>query len=110
MPLTDTRLRERGYNQALLLAQGLSQILQIPCLTDQLERTRHTARQSDLCEKERWTNILGAFKMKPLSAVKGQKLLLVDDLLTTGSTASEAAKTLKAAGTVKVGIIVLSLA
>ena len=110
MPLTPTRLRERGYNQALLLAEGLSQILRLPCLTDQLERVRHTPRQSDLGEKERWTNILGAFRMKPLSAIAGKKIILVDDLLTTGSTASQAAQTLMAAGAVKVGIIVLSLA
>ena len=110
MPLTQTRLRERGYNQALLLAEELSQILRLPCLTDQIERIWHTARQSDLGEKERWTNILGAFRMKPLSTVTGLKILLVDDLLTTGSTASEAARTLKAAGAIKVGIIVLSLA
>ncbi|MBF0122462.1 MAG: ComF family protein [Candidatus Omnitrophica bacterium] len=110
MPLTPTRLRERGYNQALLLAEGLSQILHLPCLTDQLERIGHSTRQSDLGEKERWTNVRGAFRMKPLSTVKDKKIILVDDLLTTGATASEAAHVLKTAGAVKVGIIVLSLA
>ncbi|MBF0569284.1 MAG: ComF family protein [Candidatus Omnitrophica bacterium] len=110
MPLTPTRLRERGYNQAQLIAEGLAELLSIPCLTGELLRVKHTPRQSDLDEKERWTNIRGAFRIKNLSLFKEKKILLVDDLLTTGATASEAARTLKAAGAVKVGVIVLAIA
>lgn len=110
IPLTATRQRERGYNQALLFAEGLSQILHIPCLADQIQRHRHSARQSDLREKERWTNIQGAFRINPLSTATGKNILLVDDLLTTGATASEAARTLRSAGAGKIGLIVLSLA
>ncbi len=110
IPLTSTRQRERGYNQALLFAKELSQILNIPCVADQLLRPGHGARQSDLREKERWTNIQGAFRINPLSTATGKNILLVDDLLTTGATASEAARTLRSAGAGKIGLIVLSLA
>jgi ComF family protein len=113
IPLTPVRQRERGYNQALLLAEGLSQLTGIPCLTDILIREKHAPQQSSLGEKERWTNIRGAFRINPAFAPKmlyTNRLLVVDDLLTTGATASEAARTLKAAGATKVGVIALAIA
>jgi ComF family protein len=110
MPLTSVRLRERGYNQALLLAESLSQVTGIPCVTDILSRARHTPQQSTLGEKERWTNIKGAFRINSRSSIKDKKYIVVDDLLTTGATASEAAKTLKKAGAARVGVIAFSIA
>lgn len=109
VPLTSTRLRERGYNQAGLLAGEISEILKIPCVTNQLERVKHSSRQSQLGEKERWTNIQGAFRIKNSLLIKNRNILLVDDLLTTGATASETARTLKGAGAVKIGVITLSI-
>jgi len=110
MPLTPVRLRERGYNQALLLAESLSQVTGIPCLTDILSREKNAPQQSTLGEKERWTNVKGAFKINSRSSVKDKEYIVVDDLLTTGATASEVAKTLKKAGAARVGVIAFSIA
>jgi ComF family protein len=110
VPLHPARLRERGYNQASLIAKILSEAITIPLAPNELERVRHTPRQSELGQKDRFTNIQGAFKMKPSSELMGKRIILVDDLLTTGATASEAAKTLKAAGAVEVTVIALSIA
>lgn len=110
IPLTSTRLRERSYNQAEILAQEFSKIIGKPILTHCLQRVKHTPRQSDLSQKLRRTNILNAFSVKNSKALKGKNILLVDDLLTTGATASEAAQTLKEKGVQKVGLLVLSIA
>ena len=110
VPLHPARLRERGYNQAALIAESLSQTLSIPYTDKALERARHTPRQSELGQKERFTNIMGAFKMSPSSVIKGNHVILIDDLLTTGATASEAARALKAAGAAEVTVIALSIA
>jgi ComF family protein len=110
LPLTPVRMRERGYNQSLLLAESLSQITGIPYVTDILSRAKHAPQQSTLGEKERWTNIKGAFRINSRSSVKDKQYLVVDDLLTTGATASEAARTLKRAGAARVGVVVLSIA
>jgi ComF family protein len=110
VPLHPARLRERGYNQAALIAEGLAPALGAPVIQDGLERTRHTPRQSELGQKERFTNIRGAFRITTPSTFEGKHIILVDDLLTTGATASEAARVLKAAGAIKVGVLALSIA
>ena len=110
MPLSRVRARERGYNQALLLTESLSEVTGIPCLTNILSRSRHARQQSALRQKERWTNIKGAFRINPDFPLQEKNYIVVDDLLTTGATASEAARTLKAAGAAKVGVVVLSIA
>lgn len=109
VPLAGARLRERGYNQALLLAQGIGKRFSIPLETKQLIRVRHTRPQSLLEEKERWTNIRGAFRIKHLNAVKGRNILIIDDLLTTGATTSAAADVLKRAAAGTVGVLTLAI-
>ena len=108
IPLSTTRLRERGYNQSHLLAQGLSWHYGIP-LADHLIRVKHTTSQVTLNRKERWTNLTGAFKIKHSFDFFEKNVLIIDDLLTTGATASEAASTLKAAGTKTVGVLTLAI-
>lgn len=110
IPIHQVRLRERSYNQSLLLAEGISSITNIPLYTEILRKTALRPRQSQLNRKERWTNIRGAFKIETSSTVRGKVIFLVDDLLTTGATASEAAVVLKQAGAAKVGLIALSSA
>ena len=110
MPLHPLRLRERGYNQAGLLAESVAQLLSLPLAADILERVRHTPRQSELGAKERWTNIKGAFRIKNPASIKGSPVILVDDILTTGATASEASGILKDAGASQVIIISLAIA
>ena len=110
VPLHPARLRERGYNQAALIAERLAPVLGAPVAQSGLERARHTPRQSELGQKERFTNVIGAFRITTPSRFMDKHVILVDDLLTTGSTASEAAKVLKAAGAAKVGVLTLAIA
>lgn len=98
IPLSPARLREREFNQARLLADGLADSLKLKLLDDCLIRIRNTKSQAELDVISRWKNIQGAFKLKTPDLIKGRAILLIDDVLTTGATASEAAKTLKSAG------------
>ena len=106
VPLHEKRQRERGFNQAEEIAKELSRILEIP-LIDSLTRTRETLSQVDLSEVERKYNIKDAFLAKDKNKIKGQKILLVDDVYTTGSTMEECAFILKSAGAKEVwGVVV----
>ena len=110
IPLSSTRHRERGFNQSQLLAQGISEQFSIPMSLDHLQKVRHTKHQTQLSQKERWTNVNGAFRIKHSREFLDKNILLVDDLLTTGATASEAALILKKAGANRVGILTLAIA
>ncbi|MCK5082022.1 MAG: ComF family protein [Candidatus Omnitrophica bacterium] len=109
MPLFPSRLRERGYNQSQLLAQEIGQRYKIKLSLNNLVRARETEHQARLSEKERWTNIHGAFRIKNRIEFSGKNILIIDDLLTTGATASEAAHTVKDAGAKTVGILTLAI-
>lgn len=108
IPLHPVRLRERGYDQALLLTNAISSITQLP-VCPVLERIRNTPHQTSLKQKERFTNINGAFKMKPLSTVQNTNIILVDDLLTTGATVNEASRVLKSAGANSINVLTLAI-
>lgn len=108
LPLHTGRFRERGYDQATLLAVELGAVLKRPVRDGWLERTRATERQVGLHEDARDANVRGAFTASP--DVRGQALVLVDDVYTTGSTASEATRTLLAAGATKVSVLTLARA
>lgn len=94
IPLHPSRLRERGFNQAALLAQPLAKYLQRPFLLDNLERVLPTSQQVGLAKEERIKNIRRAFVVHRPEAVRGKHILLVDDVFTTGATFNEAAKVL----------------
>lgn len=110
VPLHPTRLRERGYNQTEFLAESLSKEFHLAIISKNLSRMRHTKNQALLGKKERWTNIQGAFKINDPSGFQKTSVLIVDDLFTTGATASEAARLLKEAGAKKVDVLTLSIA
>lgn len=97
IPLSPARLREREFNQSRILAQAVSRRFNISLLTDTLVRIRHTKPQADLHREMRFKNIKGAFGLRGKADIKDKTILLIDDILTTGSTVSEAAHTLKAA-------------
>lgn len=109
VPLHPTRYRERGFNQSELLAAGISQHFLIPLLNDHLIKIRPTPNQSLSQRKDRFTNLKGAFRIQPSKKIYGKNILLVDDLITTGMTASETALTLKNAGANKVAILTLAI-
>ena len=97
VPLHPARQRERGFNQALLLAQLLSAHTSIPC-RPLLKRIRYTTTQTALDRSERMENLHNAFRLRQNVDVRGLRVLLIDDVLTTGSTLSECARILKSAG------------
>lgn len=102
VPLHSSKLRKRGYNQAEVLAKGLSQRLKIP-FENALVRVKNTKSQFKLGQQERKDNIKNAFELKPNYLVSRYPvILLIDDILTSGSTLSEASKVLKKAGARKV--------
>ena len=111
IPLHPVRFRERGYNQSAILAEEIAIALNIPLSNGNLIRIRHTKNQALIgSKKNRWTNIHGAFRIKYPSQFLEKSVLLVDDLLTTGTTVSEAARVLKEAGAKKVDVLTLALA
>ena len=108
MPLHRDRLVSRGFNQATLIASVAARQLQLPLRPRLLQRVRATAPQSGLSAGARQHNLQGAFVARPLAGLG--PVALVDDVLTTGSTATAAARALKAAGASRVEVWVAARA
>lgn len=104
VPLHVRRLRERGFNQALLLARSLGGVL----LRHTLIRTRHTKPQTGLNPRDRRDNVRQAFAVARPPDVKGKVALLVDDVYTTGATVRECARVLLAAGAREVRVLTVA--
>ncbi|MBI2732308.1 MAG: ComF family protein [Aquabacterium sp.] len=100
VPLSQQRLRERGYNQAWLLAKAVSQNLGMEARTDMLARPHHTQRLMTLSAEERMLQIQEAFQVMPHAhaALAGRHIAIVDDVMTTGATLNACARTLLEAG------------
>jgi ComF family protein len=111
VPLADARLRQRGYNQSWEIARRLALALGRPARHDLLHRLRDTPQQAQLDQAQREANLRGAFMpgdAAARAAVRGRCVALVDDVLTTGATADEAAATLLEAGARAVHVWVLA--
>jgi len=98
VPLHRSRLRQRGFNQAALLGRVLSRRLSLKMLPDALVRIRPTEPQIKLSAAERRVNVKGAFTVTGPDRIAGKRILLLDDVMTTGSTLDECARELKKAG------------
>lgn len=105
VPSTSRRNRDRGYDPGRLLAEEVARLLRLP-LRAVLSRTREAAPQSSVPAAERRRNVRGAFRAA--DGARGRRLLLVDDVMTTGATAFEAAGALRAAGAAGVDLLVLA--
>jgi ComF family protein len=102
VPLTEETFTRRGFNQAVLLANSVSRELGIPVRTV-LAKVRQTPAQAGLSRAERLANLSGAFAvLDEAGGIRGRTLVVVDDVFTTGSTLSEAARVLRAAGAARV--------
>jgi ComF family protein len=110
VPLHPARLAERGFNQAELLAAPCAAAWGRPLLRGVLVRTRPTRPQTDLGAEARQANVAGAFAVRRPAAVAGRRLLLIDDVLTTGATVAAASAALREAGAARVGVLVLARA
>jgi ComF family protein len=106
VPLARAREQERGFNQAALVAERLAAGLGLPVRPGWLARARATAPQSDLGAAERRANVRGAFTAA--RAVAGRSVIVVDDVLTTGATAAECARAMRAAGAARVGVLTVA--
>lgn len=106
VPLSRERERERGFNQAKLLAERVGRRLRIPVRAGWLTRIRSTRPQSDLPAAERRTNVRDAFRGS--ERVTDRHVLVVDDVLTTGATLEACARTLRAAGARRIGVLTVA--
>lgn len=110
VPLSKERLRERGYDQARLLAERTAEVLSLPARAT-LEKTRNTTEQSSLTEEAaRRANVKGVYRALEGCGVEGRRVLLVDDVTTSGATLSECAACLRMAGAASVTALTLTRA
>ncbi len=109
VPLHESRLRERGFNQSEVLAELVAEAIGKP-LKSLLRRTRATLPQVELPAASRAANVRGAFEARLQEVIEGQRVLLIDDLFTTGATLTESARALRGAGAAEVRIFALARA
>jgi ComF family protein len=100
VPLHKAKLRERTYNQSLYIAEGISSATGTPILEGAVNRTRFTSTQTKLNRAERKENVLQAFDADPehIDDIRGKRIILTDDVITTGATILECASVLKRSG------------
>ena len=94
IPVTEKRLRERGFNQSFIISEEISRITGRPVYPSVLRKAKETKDQYSLSKEERRKNIKGAFMVQEGTSIKEKSILLVDDLFTTGYTAQEASRVL----------------
>ncbi len=110
IPLDSRRERERGFNQALIIAQMLSELnpKNAPQIRGVIAKKKRTLPQSQLKREERLSNLENAFFLKQKSVVQGKQVLLVDDIFTTGATINECARILKEDGAERVDFFTIA--
>jgi ComF family protein len=108
VPLHRSRLLQRRYNQAALLARALARIARIPAVPDAMVRSRRTAPLGERSAGERYAEVVNAFAVRPSQAARiaERRVILVDDVMTSGATANACALALKAAGAASVDVLV----
>ena len=110
MPMHWTRRVWRGVNSPSVLAQTLARRLRLPCAPHLLRMRRRTRPQTGLTGPKRLANVRGAFRAPPHPDLAGSRVLLIDDVMTTGATAGEATRALRKAGVAEVVVAVLARA
>ena len=94
LPLYPDKEKLRGYNQAAVICNGMSAVMDVPVLNDVLKRQRYTETQTKKHRTERWENVADSFVLNNEHLLKGKKLILVDDVVTTGATLEASGNTL----------------
>ena len=105
VPLAKKRVRQRGYNQSDLIAEGLAQTIGLPMRTDIIMRTSFKRSQTAMTTEQRELNVKDAFVLLKPEDIKGKHIILVDDVVTTGATVCSIGKELEKAGDVKISIV-----
>ncbi|MBI4209282.1 MAG: ComF family protein [Deltaproteobacteria bacterium] len=108
IPLHPHRLRERRFNPAQLLARAISRGLNVPCDPHSLQRVRETLPQVELPRRQRLQNVKGAFKVASKGCFRGRRVLLIDDVWTTGATSQACARAIRQGGAVSVDVLTLA--
>lgn len=108
VPVSKKRFKERGYNQAELIAKAIAKGLDKRIVTNCLYKSKNIVAQSTLNKEEREENIKGAYEIKNEEELLNKKVLLVDDIYTTGSTANECCRILEKAKTSKIGVMTIA--
>lgn len=108
VPLHWKKEFRRGFNQSAVVSINLARLLKKECMCGALVKTKNTLSQTELSEKERVKNVRGTFRVRRAGRIKGKKILLIDDVCTSGATSREARKTLLAAGASKVTVLTLA--
>ena len=110
VPLHHVKKADRGYNQSFYIAKGISSVCRIPVSQSIVKRNRYTPSQTQLNKSERIENMLGAFQVKKPQQVKDKSIIIIDDVITTGSTISECGKVFTNAGAKNVYALSLAIA
>lgn len=108
LPLHVKKQKKRGYNQAEVISEGISEQLKIPVLRDAVIRKSETGTQTRMNRMKRWENIGGKFEVVKSSAVNGKHVILVDDVITTGATLESCGSELLKTGNVRLSIASLA--
>ncbi len=109
IPLHPKKLRKRGYNQSLLLAQGIQHVTQIPIDNRSVIRTKTTKSQTQFSKYDRWENVRSIFNLEYPDNLKEKHGLLVDDVLTTGATIEACAAAILSKVNCKISVITLAV-
>jgi ComF family protein len=110
VPLHPRKLSRRGYNQAAVFAEGLAAGLSLPWSATALRRTIHTATQTKKNRAQRWENVATVFEVGNAAEVSGRRILVVDDVLTTGATLEACGAVLLASGATAISIATIACA
>ena len=110
VPLAKKRLRQRGYNQSLEIARGISEMTGLPIYNKVVRRNAFEGSQTNKGRWERNENVEGVFELKDATAIQGKHILIVDDVVTTGATVIACAQELCKAGSIKVSVLALGFA
>jgi ComF family protein len=110
VPLHPSRQRQRGFNQSYLIASGIAEVTGLPLCTGLLRRVSLSGTQTRRSRYERWMNVEGIFSVTDPEKLAGRHILLVDDVITTGSTIESCAGELLKIGGVKVSVVALAYA
>ena len=110
VPISKQRKKERGYNQSLLVAREISKIINAPIAKNILIKTKNTVPQSSLNKKQREENAKGVYKVTNITNLYNKKILIIDDIYTTGNTVNECARVFIEKGIKRTNIGVLTIA
>lgn len=110
IPLHPIKKTIRGYNQAEIFAKGISKATSLPISVEHLVRVIHNPTQTKLSKSQRWENVEGIFEMKDIATFENKHILLVDDIITTGSTIEACAKALLKCKNIKISIATIGQA